>query len=262
MRYLNLAFYIFTPLENPEATADQIKACLSPLGVKGSFIVAKEGMNGFLAGEIDAARESVNALRALPGFASLQAKESFSDTVPFKRLIIKIKPEIVTFKQGEDHSPLHRKTGRVEPEQLASWYENNEDFVILDTRNDFEYHLGAFEKAVNLNIRHFVDFAEAVKRLPEDWKKKKVVTYCTGGIRCEKAAPYLASLGFQDVYQLEGGILNYFEKKGGAHWNGECFVFDHRSTLTPDLKPTERKLCYICQIPVSEGSHFCEAHKS
>jgi UPF0176 protein len=177
-------------------------------------------------------------------------KESYSDSLPFEKLCFKVKSEIVTFREP-GFSPLTAEAPRLSPTELDRWYAGGEDFVVVDTRNDYETKIGAFRGAHLLPLKHFVNFPAAAAGLPEGWKKKKLLTYCTGGIRCEKAAPYLRSLGF-NAYQLEGGILNYLERSG-KNWEGECFVFDQRVALKADLSPSGATLCPRCQGPVPAG---------
>lgn len=252
-RVLNLSFYIFTPLSDLEEWKKKIQAALGSFSIKGTLLLAPEGMNGFLAGERNHVEASLLALKSFAPFSEIEAKASDSDFVPFDKFTIKIRPEIVTFGVNE-LCPPKALGKRISAEDLAAWYQSGEDFVILDTRNEYEFRLGAFEGAKSLQIDHFVEFAEAVKPALEQWKGKKIVTYCTGGIRCEKAAPYIASLGHEEVYQLDGGILRYFEKHGGKNWQGECFVFDQRIALFPNLEATGARLCEHCQGPIPKGS--------
>lgn len=253
-RVRNVAFYQFVELENPESWKETFST-LKEFGVKGTLLIAKEGMNGFLAGSEPAIEQSLQLIRDQSPFASLIVKDSFSDFNPYKRFLIKVKNEIVTFRQ--ECTPNDPRAKRISAAELARWYEEGESFHIIDTRNDFEFRLGAFEGAECLGIKHFVNFAERVKTLPEEWKKQKIVTYCTGGIRCEKAAPYMAEQGFEQVYQLDGGILKYFELMGGKHWRGDCFVFDHRVALNPQLQPSGLVLCEVCQNPIEYPSAPC-----
>lgn len=250
-RILNLAFYKFVPIADPIKLKEEIQEMLGSLSIKGTLILAHEGMNGFLSGPTEATQKAFGFLKSLDFFHDLVAKESESDFIPYSRFNVKVKKEIVTFRVDE-LTPPKALGKRISPEELSSWYKNGEDFVILDTRNEFEFQLGAFDGAQSLNITHFVDFADAVKPNLEKWKDKKIVTFCTGGIRCEKAAPYIASLGHSEVYQLDGGILKYFETVGGSHWHGECFVFDHRVAVNPELKPTGARLCKGCHMPVQK----------
>lgn len=256
MAQLNAAFYAFASLSELPPLRERWLSALKLLGVKGTIILAPEGINGFLAGSEKPLREALDLIRSQPGLSEMRVKESTSRAIPFRKLCIKLKKEIVTFRVPE-FSPPARTAARIQPAELAKWYSEGRDFIALDTRNAFEAHIGTFENAITLPIDNFVDLAEEAKRLPDSWKTKPIVTFCTGGIRCEKAAPYLASLGFEKVLQLEGGILGYFEAVGGKHWNGECFVFDDRIALGPDLLPTGASLCPRCQWPISGESQAC-----
>ena len=143
------------------------------------------------------------------------------------------------------------------PETVKSWLDEQRDFTLLDTRNDYEIVSGTFPQSVDVNIKHFRNFKKAVEEALELGQldvEKPMVTFCTGGIRCEKAAPWLLEKGFSEVYQIEGGLLNYFDKCGDAHWEGDCFIFDDRVVLTTDLKPTGAGLCDYCQLAVPEGT--------
>jgi UPF0176 protein len=155
--------------------------------------------------------------------------------VPFKRLKIKLKKEIVTFRQPQIN-PAMVPAPNVTPAQLKEWFDQGRELVVLDTRNRVEFEAGAFNGSVQLGNDNFTDFATALANAPAEWKDKTVVTFCTGGIRCEKAAPYMQSLGYKNVYQLQGGILKYFEEIGHAHYRGDCFVFDERAALDAELK--------------------------
>jgi UPF0176 protein len=256
MAQLNTAFYCFTPLRELPALKRSWLPLLRDSGVKGTIILAPEGINGFLAGPGDAVRQALALIRGLPPLGAMRVKESLSPEVPFRDLCIKLKKEIVTFRNPGISLEL-RPAKRIQPRELRDWYAEGRSFLALDTRNEYEAKLGTFENAVTLGTRHFTEFAEAARSAPETWKKMPVVAFCTGGIRCEKAAPYLESMGFENVLQLEGGILGYFEKVGGAHWQGECFVFDERVALGPDLRPTGATLCGACQWPVPEASPAC-----
>lgn len=256
MRLLNVAFYRFTPLADPAAWKERLESELASIPVKGTLLLAKEGLNGFLAGPEESVRAALHYLESHEEFRALSVKESFSDFVPFQKLAVKVKKEIVTFRLP-GHSPLEASAPRISPQELAEWYEKGEDFTILDTRNLYEARLGKFAGAELLPIDHFVEFPAAVEKLPEDWKTRKIVTYCTGGIRCEKAAPFLKAKGFENVFQLDGGILNYFAEIGGKHWEGECFVFDERIALGPDLEATGARLCGKCQGPIPKTAPKC-----
>ena len=223
---LNIAAYRFVTIAEPAALAQTLEAACSARALLGTILLAPEGINLFLA----------EMLRADPRFAPIEIKESESATVPFKRLKVKIKREIVTFRQP-DINPALTPAPAVGAKEFAQWLAEGKEMVILDTRNTFEFERGAFAGSVHLGNDNFTDFAQAMVNAPESWKNKTVVTFCTGGIRCEKAAPFMQAQGFTNVYQLQGGILKYFEEVGHAHYTGECFVFDERRSLDAELKP-------------------------
>ena len=236
---LNLAAYRFWPVADPQATRDALDAAGRALGVKGTILVTPEGMNAFLAAAETPCRAMLDCLRAVPGFETLQVKESRSATVPFKRFKVKVKKEIIRM----DHPtirPVDRRAPAVDAQTLARWLDrgcddNGNAVVMLDTRNEFEVDCGKFENAIDWRIRKFTEFPPAVQAHREELQGKTIVSYCTGGIRCEKAALYMHELGLTNVLQLDGGILKYFEETDGRHWQGECFVFDEREALAPDL---------------------------
>ena len=238
---LNIAAYRFVPIDDPAALRERLAEDALALGLKGSVLVAPEGINLFLAGPEACVRRFLAVLRADPRFAGLTAKESWSDTVPFARLKVKVKREIIAFRR-EGVDPLAAPAPLVAPSELRRWLDQGHDdvgrpVVLLDTRNREEVAHGTFEGALTLPIDDFVQLPEALEAERASLSGATVVSFCTGGIRCEKAAPLLRAQGFGDVRQLEGGILGYFEQAGGAHWQGACFVFDARVALGPDLAP-------------------------
>lgn len=245
MHILNLAAYYFWPIPDPESTSAALKAAGLPLGVKGTILITPEGLNAFLAADQKACREMLDVLRAIPGFAALQAKESWSEQVPFKRFKVKVKKEIIRM----DHPticPVEGRAPAVDAKTLARWLDQGCDdagkpVLMLDTRNDFEVDYGKFSNAIDWRIQKFTQFPKAVQDHRAELEGKTVVSYCTGGIRCEKAALYMHELGLNNVLQLDGGILKYFEETDGRHWQGSCFVFDEREALEPDLNPLQQE---------------------
>ena len=169
----------------------------------------------------------------MPGFESIRFHETYSEFVPFQRLKVKLKKEIITIRHPNTTPDAEHRAPSISPEELKQWLDEKRDITLLDTRNEYEISEGAFENAVNPHIQHFTELAGAVENLD---KKKPMVMYCTGGIRCEKAALLLQEQGFENVYQLDGGILGYFAKVGGAHYEGRCFVFDERVALDTSLR--------------------------
>ncbi|MBD3940148.1 sulfurtransferase [Microbacterium sp. NEAU-LLC] len=237
---LNISAYLFTRLDDAADLKPVLHGRAVAAGLKGTILLAEEGINLFLAGDAEAVRGFVASLRADARFAGLTTKESWSGEQPFGRMLVKVKREIIRM----DHPAIRPDAGRapaVDPVTLRRWLDDGADddgreIVLLDTRNAFEVDYGAFEGALDWRIERFTQFPDAATAAAAELEGKTVVSYCTGGIRCEKAAIYLREIGVE-AYQLDGGILGYFEHVGGAHWNGECFVFDEREALTPSLAP-------------------------
>jgi len=238
---LNIAAYHFTEIADPSPFREQLRARCEALALKGTVLVAGEGINLFLAGPADAIGLFLAELKRDPRFAGIAVKHSESETVPFQRLRVKLKKEIITFRKF-DLLPGKERAPAVEPRQLAQWLQQGRDdagreIVLLDTRNGQEVAHGSFVNALTLPIAKFTDLPEALEPHRDSLRGKTIVSFCTGGIRCEKAALWMQNAGYENVLQLEGGILGYFEHVGGAHYDGGCFVFDERVSLGADLKP-------------------------
>lgn len=248
---LNIAAYQFADLTDLARRRIELRELGKSLKLKGTILLSPEGINLFIAGQVDAVRSLLEAIRRIPGLETLTAKESFSDENPFNRMLVKIKKEIIAFGVP-GIAPKKYTSRRLAPKQLKQWLDEGREIALLDTRNRYEIAAGAFRNAVTLPIDDFRTFPEATKLLPEELKNKTIVTYCTGGIRCEKAAPYLEREGFQDVYQLDGGILKYFEDCDGAYYDGECFVFDKRVAVDPHLAESGLAQCYRCQAILTD----------
>ena len=237
---LNIAAYKFVTIDDAAGLREQLRTTTHALALKGTILLAPEGINLFLAGTPDAMHAFLAALRADARFADLEAKESWSASQPFRRMLVKIKREIIRM----DHPAIQPAAGRapgVDAPTLKRWLDQGHDdagrpVALLDTRNAFEVDYGSFEGAIDWRIRKFTDFPKALQKHRDELAGKTVVSFCTGGIRCEKAAILMREVGVADVLQLDGGILKYFEEVGGAHYRGECFVFDGRESLSPDLK--------------------------
>ncbi|WP_026435109.1 sulfurtransferase [Acidovorax sp. JHL-9] len=236
---LNISCYKFVPLPDAEALRALLHERALAAALKGTILLAHEGINMFLAGPAAAVRGFVDALRTDPRFADLSPKESWSDTVPFRKMLVKVKREIIRM----DHPAIQPSEGRapaVTPATLRRWLDQGHDdtgrpVLTLDTRNAFEVDEGTFDNAIDWRIDKFTEFPPALRAHKSDLADKTVVSFCTGGIRCEKAAILMHEEGLTHVYQLEGGILKYFEETDGAHYHGGCFVFDERRTLAADL---------------------------
>ena len=237
--YSNIAAYKFISISEKElpALCKELKQLGVKLSLKGTILLSTEGINLFLAGEGESINDFTCYLSSYPMFKDLFYKYSYSSYIPFKKLVVKIRQEIVTFNQN-NIQPEEFTAPYIDPETLREWLKSQKEVVLLDTRNDFEYELGTFDQAIHLNIKNFRDFPEAIEKAQLNIEKP-IVTFCTGGIRCEKAAAYLLQQGYKEVYQLHGGILNYFGQCGGDFYQGNCFVFDDRTTLNSKLEPED-----------------------
>lgn len=260
---INISGYKFVnlPLEKLSTLQSELKQAAIENEVKGTILLSTEGINAFMAGT----KKAIDAYQAFihryPEFEDLWFKESPSQSVPFNRLLVRIKKEIIAMGCATVE-PEKSTAPYIEPEELQRWYDEKRDFVILDTRNDYEVAIGTFDNAVDLNIENFREFPDAIGLLPDEVKEKPVVTFCTGGIRCEKAAAWMQEKGFKNVYQLNGGILNYFEKSGGEHYHGDCFVFDKRLTVNSKLNATNTSTCYAHRQSENVDCPYCQHIKT
>jgi UPF0176 protein len=237
--YLNLSAYRFVPLDDLAALQRRLLDAGTAAGLKGTVLLAEEGINLFVAGAQETARAWLAGLRADPRFTPIDVKQSFSTTLPFRRLKVKVKREIIRMNQPQ-LCPAAGRAPALDAATLARWLDAGRDdagreLVMLDTRNCFEVDAGAFDRALDWRLDRFSDFPAAAAAHRGELDGRTVVTYCTGGIRCEKAALALQAAGVAQVWQLDGGILRYLEQVGGRHWHGRCFVFDERGSLDADL---------------------------
>jgi len=241
MSVTNIAAYHFVNLHNLENWKQAVTQETNDRGLKGTVLLSAEGINLFLAGTQSGIEGFVHWLKGQPELTDLEVKYSESDSVPFKRLKIKIKNEIIRM----NHPTIQPQQGRapaVDALTAKRWIAQGHDdqgrpVVLLDTRNEFEVQAGTFKGAISWQLSRFTEFPEAVRAHVDALQEKTVISFCTGGIRCEKAAIYMRAIGLEHVYQLDGGILKYFEQAGGAGFEGTCFVFDERETLDPALRP-------------------------
>ncbi|MEZ5470957.1 MAG: rhodanese-related sulfurtransferase [Marinicella sp.] len=246
------ALYHFVRLENFEALREPLLEVMKSNEVKGTLLLANEGINGTIAGSRQGIDAVLNWLRQDARLTKVDTKESYTDKMPFYRSKVKLKKEIVTMG-------VHG----IDPNQVVGTYVKPEDWnalisdpevILVDTRNDYEYNIGTFKNAVNPNTETFREFPEYVKQNLDPAKHKKVAMFCTGGIRCEKSTAYLKEQGFDEVYHLQGGILKYLEDvpKDQTMWEGECFVFDNRVAVNHDLEKGQYDQCYACRYPITE----------
>ena len=226
-----ILFYKYVPIADPAAFAGAQRELCAKFGLKGRVLIAAEGINGTLAGPQAAVERYVRVLRADERFVDIEVKTSAGNEQTFPKLVVKVRPEIVTLGAGIPLTP--DQDNHLSPADWKQTLEEDPDVVVLDVRNRYESTAGRFANAIACDIEHFRELPGYVNRLAE-LKDRKILMYCTGGIRCEKASALLRSRGFRNVFQLHGGIVNYQEQFGNEHWLGECFVFDQRMTVRVD----------------------------
>lgn len=243
---VNIAGYKFVALDRlPERRTDLLQACRER-SIKGTILLSPEGINLFLAAPRPEIDSFLDGLRSEQAFRDFQVKESLSDRQPFNRLLVRLKKEIIAF--GVDGiDPESRTSPKLKPTELKHWLDEGKPVTLLDVRNNYEVELGTFENAVVADIDHFRQFPDAVRGMENLKSETPIVMFCTGGIRCEKAGPFMEQAGFKSVYQLDGGILQYFEDCGGDHYDGSCFVFDQRVAVDHRLAETDDEVCFACQ---------------
>ncbi|MBX3167793.1 MAG: pseudouridine synthase [Candidatus Eremiobacteraeota bacterium] len=241
MPVVNAAAYRFLALDRLKELRAELTELCRRLALKGTILLAPEGLNLCVAGSAGAVDELLARLPLEPG----HIKFSTSEHQPYTRMLVRLKKEIIAFGRPTTHT-----APRLAPRQLKEWLDEGRPLTLLDTRNDYEVRMGTFRGALDLNLSHFREFPEAAQSLGH-LKDTPIVTFCTGGIRCEKAAPWLEDQGFTRVFQLDGGILRYFEEVGGAYYDGECFVFDRRVGVDPALQETDSVVCPVCLAPLN-----------
>ena len=246
------ALYKFTRLDDFEEIQGPLKLFLDSLNIRGTLLLAREGVNGTIAGDNDSIMKSLDYLQKDKRLVGLEYKFSYSEKPPFKRLKVKLKKEIVTLGVS-NIDPTFSSGTYVKP---ADWNEliNDPDVVLIDTRNNYEFEIGSFKGSINPNTETFREFPAYTKNNLEKYRDKKIAMFCTGGIRCEKSTAYLKSKGFENVFHLQGGILKYLEevKENESLWEGECFVFDDRVAVKHNLELGKYDQCHACRFPITE----------
>ncbi|PKL81660.1 MAG: hypothetical protein CVV24_14105 [Ignavibacteriae bacterium HGW-Ignavibacteriae-3] len=250
MNYRILLFYKYVNFSDPEGfQKNHLKFCVDNQ-IKGRIWISSEGINATVSGTIENIEKYKSEIRSFPEFKDIWFKEDAHYEHAFKKIHVRVKREIVTADFGK--VDLTKTAKRLKPEELNEFYSSGKDFVIIDTRNDYESNIGKFKNAVTPKLKTFRDWPKVVEEL-EDLKNKTVITYCTGGIRCEKASALLVEKGFKDVYQMDGGIWNYITKHPDKYWEGSVFVFDERRIVSPNTKEEIKHIgkCYYCGTPAS-----------
>ena len=247
------ALYHFVKLDDYQKLQQPLLDLMLKNQVKGTLLLASEGINGTIAGYRSGIDSVLNWLKSDSRLKDLDYKESFDDSYPFYRSKVKLKKEIVTM--GVEGIDPNRKVGTHIPPQAWNDLISDPEVLLIDTRNDYEVEIGSFKNAVNPNTTSFREFPEYVKQKLDPIKHKKVAMYCTGGIRCEKSTAYLKEKGFEEVYHLQGGILKYLEEvpEEESLWQGECFVFDNRVAVNHSLQKGNYDQCHACRLPITEA---------
>lgn len=258
MTMLNVTFYKYVQIENPDQLKETLQDLCKSLNIMGRILLGSEGINAAITGEEKSIELFESAIKEVQEFSDIDFKKTITKGHDFKKLTIRIKKEIVTSRF--EGVKIEKKANYIEPKELKRALDNKEDVILVDARNDYEYKIGRFRNAINPEIKIFREWPEAVKKLNEikEIENKKIVTYCTGGIRCEKASAYLQEQGFDNVFQLHGGIIKYGLECGDTHWEGKCFVFDNRGAVSidPNKNADPVSQCNLCKIP-SDTYHNC-----
>ena len=248
--FVNVAGYRFVDLPDRDELRQPFRDACEKNRLLGTILLSTEGINFFLCGDQAGIDGFIEYLEQDERFVGIQLKISHSEKLAFRRMNVRLKKEIISMGMDEIRPAEH--TGEpISPAEFKQWLDEGRDITVLDTRNDYEIRLGTFDNAVDFNISTFRAFPEAMMNSNLD-KEKTVVMFCTGGIRCEKASAVMLNEGFQDVRQLQGGVLGYFEEMGGAHWDGDCFVFDRRVAVDPEMNVTGAEVCFACREPLTE----------
>lgn len=248
--FVNISGYRFLDLPDRDSLRSPFREKCISLGLKGTILLSHNGINFFLAGTQEAIDGFISFLEEDPRLIGIPMHISHSDYQPFRRMLVRLKKEIISLGMDEIR-PVEKEGKYIDPNEFKRWLDEGKEVVILDTRNDYELRVGTFENAVDLDIKSFREFPDAVKRLDYD-KSTPVVMFCTGGIRCEKASIVMEDQGWNEVYQIKGGVLGYFKETGGEHWQGDCFVFDQRVSLDKSLLESDHQMCFKCREPLSQ----------
>lgn len=260
MNIANITGYKFTPIEDTSNLQKDISNCSNKLKLKGTVLISNKGLNFSIAGTRDNVDTFIEFLYSYERFKNMPIKTTYNDYQPFRKMLVRIKKEIISMGV-DDIDPFVFSGAKISPLELNEKLNNNEDVVLLDTRNEYEVRLGTFENAIDLNLDSFRDFPNEMEYLKKTLEGKDIVMFCTGGVRCEKASALMLKNGFKNVRQIDGGIINYFKETGGNHWKGDCFVFDDRVALDKDLLETDYKLCFRCREPLNKEEIGSDKYK-
>ena len=260
MKIANITGYKFIPIKNELVLQETILQRSTNLNLKGTVLISRKGINFSVSGTKNNIDKFLLFIRSDSRFADVDVKITYNAYQPFRKMLVRIKKEIISMGI-EEIDPFKFTGQKISPKELNKKLNNNEDIVLLDTRNEYEVRLGTFKNAIDLNLDSFRDFPKEIEKLRKKLNGKEVVMFCTGGIRCEKASALMLKNGFENIQQIDGGVINYFKETGGRHWNGDCFVFDDRVALDKDLLETDYVLCFRCREPLNKEEIGSEKYK-
>ena len=260
MNIANITGYKFTPIEDELVLQETILRRSTDLNLKGTVLISSKGINFSVSGTKNNIDKFIFFIHSDNRFSDVDVKITYNDYQPFRKMLVRIKKEIISMGI-EKINPFQFTGQKISPKELNNKLNNNEEIVLLDTRNEYEVRLGTFKNAIDLNLDSFRDFPKEIEKLRQKLKGKEVVIFCTGGIRCEKASALMLENGFENIKQIDGGVINYFKETGGKHWNGDCFVFDDRVALDKDLVETDYVLCFRCREPLDKEEIGSEKYK-
>ena len=260
MNIANITGYKFTPITDTKLLQEKIINLSEENNLKGTVLISDKGINFSVAGLIENTSNFLKVIKKDEQFSDIDIKTTFNEYQPFRKMLVRIKKEIISM--GVDEINPYEFTGeKIKPFELNKKLDAGEDVILLDTRNEYEVRLGTFENAIDLNLDSFRDFPTKINGLREQIGDKEIVMFCTGGVRCEKASALMLKSGFKNVKQIDGGVINYFKETGGAHWKGDCFVFDNRVALDKELNETDYVLCFRCREPLNKDEIASENYK-
>jgi len=260
MNIANITGYKFTPITDTKLLQEKIINLSEENNLKGTVLISDKGINFSVAGLIENTSNFLKVIKKDEQFSDIDIKTTFNEYQPFRKMLVRIKKEIISM--GVDEINPYEFTGeKIKPIELNKKLDAGEDVILLDTRNEYEVRLGTFENAIDLNLDSFRDFPTKINGLREQIGDKEIVMFCTGGVRCEKASALMLKSGFKNVKQIDGGVINYFKETGGAHWKGDCFVFDDRVALDKELNETDYVLCFRCREPLNKDEIASENYK-
>jgi UPF0176 protein len=249
-KYKVISFYKYVNIENPKAMAKEHLVWCLEIGIKGKVYLAEEGISGSVFGDEKATSKYKDQLKKYNAFKDIWFKETPTDKIAFSKMHVRVKDEIVN--SGLSDTKIEHAAPKLTPEELLKFYEDKKDFIIVDARNWYESKIGKFKNAITPQITHFREWPKVVESLKQ-YREKTIITYCTGGIRCEKASAYMREHGFKDVYQIDGGILNYIQTFPDTYWEGGMFVFDDRRVFESNTKEELKHIanCHFCDESTS-----------